>query len=133
MQFSVSFGNLGALAFAGRCLVADRYMSCHARVAGRDRDQLDERLRFLIFSYLRIVAGGTLAAAATGLWPAWLHFRGASISPLPVPLPGIVVGAFTPWRTTRQKRKGATDAPAAQTGFLPALVVRAPVLWLLAA
>ena len=116
---------LMALIFAVRYLRTDRFMPYHRAAIGSDWESLDRGLRVAMLGMLKIVGGGMLATAASGLLLILFPFRaGEAWAIYAAPVPGLCLGLPTLHATLYIAREtGAATPVRPAAAFLLLLVV----------
>jgi hypothetical protein len=109
-----------ALLFGVRYLRTDRFMPYHRAAIGADWESLDHGLRVAILGMLKIVGGGMLSTAATGLVIILLPFRaGEAWATYAAPVPGLCLGLPTIYATLYiEKQTGAATPVRPAAAFL---------------
>ena len=109
-----------ALLFSIKYLCTDRFMPYHRAAIGADWENLDHGLRVAILGMLKIVGGGMLSTAATGLLIILLPFRAGEVWAIyAAPVPGLCLGLPTIYATLYiEKHTGAATPVRPAVAFV---------------
>ena len=121
-----------ALLFGIRYLRTDRFMPYHRVAIGADWESLGHGLRVAILGMLKIVGGGMLSTAATGLLIILFPFRAGEVWAIYVaPVPGLCLGLPTIYATLYIEKQTGAATPVRPAAAFVLLLLAGFVLSLL--
>ena len=108
--YAIAFGT--SIVFGVRYLIAREFMPYHREVVGTPWDQLDGRVRQLIFVLLKLVGAGMVSVGLAGLFLLAVPFRDGALWPnFAMISMAAVMGGASVFATTYLKRETKAETP----------------------